>query len=375
MALPAHCQKIVLVGLLLSPAVIGEMDRAAVPGPRSFRFNTTENNQTLDSTVMYYLTSSITTMMIPVILSIILIIGLPANGLALLILVTKVQRLPSTIFLMNLATADLLLMLVLPFKIQYHFQGNNWLFGEALCRTMTAFFYGNMYCSILLLTVISIDRYFALVHPLYSKGFRDKRFAVAVCFVIWALVGTSMIPLLLKEQVYSFQDPNITTCHDVLPDKVDSGYFFYCFVCLVAVGFLIPCVVTVFCYVSIVRALLKSSDLFGQAIRNMVLVLITYVVCFAPSNIILLIHHSGLHSMDVNYLYLNYTISLMLSTLNNCIDPFIYYYVSDEFRNKVRSVILSTTVKGKRSIKIVQPLIESSSFSAPESKITSDSSI
>ncbi|XP_059847317.1 proteinase-activated receptor 4-like [Hypanus sabinus] len=370
MALPAHCQKIVFFGLLLSSAVI-KAENKVVPGPRSFRFHLNEDNQTLDETVKNYLTGSITTMMIPVILSIIVIIGLPANGLALLILVTKVQRLPSTIFLMNLATADLLLILVLPFKIHYHFQGNNWIFGEALCRTMTAFFYGNMYCSILLLTVISVDRYFALVHPFYSKGFRDNRFAVAVCFVIWVLVGSFMIPLLLEKQVYSFQNPNITTCHNVLPAKVDSGYFLYFFLCLVAVGFLIPCAVTVFCYVSIVRALLKSSDQFGQAVRNMVLVLITYVVCFAPSNIILLIHHSG----HFTNLYQSYTISLMLGTLNNCIDPFIYYYVSDEFRNKARSVILSLTKKGKKSIKVTQPLIESGSSSAPESKATSEHTI
>lgn len=31
--------------------------------------------------------------------------------------------------------------------------------------------------------------------------------------------------------------------------------------------------------------------------------------------------------------------SLALSTLNSCIDPFIYYYVSHEFREKVRAML------------------------------------
>ncbi|XP_051893752.1 proteinase-activated receptor 3-like isoform X2 [Pristis pectinata] len=341
------------------------------PGLRSFWFYSNGTTNVLNDSAKSHLTSSITTVMIPVISSIILIIGLPANGLALLVLATKVQRMPSTIFLMNLATADLLLILVLPFKIHYHFQGNNWLFGEALCRMITAFFYGNMYCSILLLTFISIDRYFALVHPFYSKGFRDNRLAVGACFMIWAFVGLIMIPFLLRKQVHSFQDPDITTCHDALPEELDSDYFFYYFVCLIAVGFLIPCLITIFCYVSIIRALLISDEPFGQAIRNMVLVLVVYVVCFAPSNIILLIHHSGLHFIDTNHLYLYYMTCLMLSTLNNCIDPFIYYYVSDEFRNKVRSAVFSMKMKNDNSRKTTQPLVQSSSSSAADSKTSS----
>ncbi|XP_051894246.1 proteinase-activated receptor 3-like [Pristis pectinata] len=305
----------------------------------------------------HYLTSSITTVMIPVISSIVLIIGLPANGLALLVLATKVQRMPSTIFLMNLATADLLLILVLPFKIHYHFQGNNWLFGEALCRMITAFFYGNMYCSILLLTFISIDRYFALVHPLLAKRFRDNSFAVGACSMIWALVAFSMLPFFLQRQVYPIQDLNITTCHDALPGSMNSGYFFYYFVCLVVFEFVIPCLVTVFCYVSVIKTLIISDRKYVKAARAIILALIIYVVCFTPSKIMLLIHHSEYHLIHSSGLYLYYMIFLEFSTLNNCIDPFIFYYFSDEFRNKVGcSVLFCKKAKYKKSRKSAQKL-------------------
>ncbi|XP_059846783.1 proteinase-activated receptor 3-like isoform X1 [Hypanus sabinus] len=311
----------------------------------------------------YYLTSSITTVVIPVISSIIVIIGLPANGLALLVLATKVRRVPSTIFLMNLATADLLLILVLPFKIHYHFQGNNWIFGEALCRTMTAFFYGNMYCSILLLTFISVDRYFALVHPFYSRRFRDNRSAVAICSILWTIVAFSVLPFLLQRQVYPIQDLNIKACHDALPESMNSGYFFYYFVCLVVVEFLIPCLVTVFCYVSVIKTLMSNDRKYVKAVRAIILTLIIYVVCFTPSKIILLIHYSEYHLMHSSGLYLYYIIFLELSTLNNCIDPFIFYYFSVEFRGKVeRSVLFfkkKPKIKEKSGKKLSQPKITS----------------
>ncbi|XP_032902911.1 proteinase-activated receptor 3-like [Amblyraja radiata] len=331
---------------------------------RSFPLYKHGNNSFLNDSAKEHLTSSISTVVIPVISSIILIIGLPANGLALWVLATKVQRMPSTIFLMNLATADLLLILALPFKIHYHFQGNNWVFGEALCRTMTAFSYGNMYCSILLLTVISIDRYFALVHPFYSKGFRDNRFAVVTCLTIWFLVGLSTIPFLQQNQLCLLKDLNITTCHDVLPEEMASNYYF---VFLMAFGFLIPCLITIFCNVSIIRALVVSAGSFGPAVRNMTLVMIVFVVCFAPSNIILLIHHSE----SIYYLYHYYMICLMLSTLNNCIDPFIYYYISDEFRSKVRSLTFCVrTNEGSR--KSARPLVQTNTSSTPDSKVSSN---
>ncbi|XP_059494533.1 proteinase-activated receptor 3-like isoform X3 [Stegostoma tigrinum] len=310
------------------------------------------------------LTSSFTRMVLPSFYIMVFVIGLPANGLAMYNLITKVQRLPSTIFLMNLAVADLLLSLVLPFKIHYHILGNNWLFGEALCRTVTAFFYGNMYCSVLLLTFISIDRYFALVHPFLSKRFRDNSFAVGSCCVIWLLVVLAMLPFLFQRQTYPIHNLNITTCHDVLPKELNTGYFFYYFMCLVVIGFFIPSLVTIFCYVSIIRSLMLEDSKYSKAVRTMVLVLIVFLICFTPSNVTLLVHHSQFHPTDSNKLYFYYLVCLVLSTFNNCLDPFIYYYISEEFRNEVRRILFSKVKRGEGSRKI---LIRTDSSSASRS--------
>ncbi|XP_038634147.1 proteinase-activated receptor 2-like [Scyliorhinus canicula] len=338
-----YCQRFVLFALIFSTTALCQLkqDPSKFIG-RSFPLLKTGSDNQLNESTKSQLTSSVVTVMIPAIYSIILIIGLPANGMALVVLATKVQRLPSTIFLINLAVADLLLILVLPFKISYHLLGNDWLFGEGLCRAMTAFFYGNMYCSILMLTFISIDRYFALVRPFLSKRFRDNGFAVCCCLLIWLIVTASMIPFVTQQQTYLIQDLNVTTCHDVLPRELQSGYFFYYFVCLVVFEFLIPCFVTLFCYVSIIKKLMINNGKYAKAIRAMVLVLIVYLVCFTPSNIILLIHHSEYRLWDSSELYLFYMLCLVLTTFNNCIDPFIYYYISDEFRDKVRSTIFCT---------------------------------
>ncbi|XP_059494465.1 proteinase-activated receptor 3-like [Stegostoma tigrinum] len=364
----AFYRNLVLLVLLFLPTALNQLNQDA-PEARGRSFHSPKGSSDISTriTLENYLTSSITTVIIPTVYSIILCIALPANGIALFVLVTRTQRLPSTIFLMNLAVADLLLSLVLPFKIHYHILGNNWLFGEALCRTVTAFFYGNMYCSALLLTFISIDRYFALVHPFLSKRFRDNSFAVGSCCVIWLLVVLAMLPFLFQRQTHPIHNLNITTCHDVLPKELNTGYFFYYFMCLVVIGFFIPSLVTIFCYVSIIGSLMLEDSKYSKAVRTMVLVLIVFLICFTPSNVTLLVHHSQFHPTDSNKLYFYYLVCLVLSTFNNCLDPLIYYYISEEFRKEVRIMVLCKVEKredsGKRSEQFV--LTNSSSVSSP----------
>ncbi|XP_072924565.1 proteinase-activated receptor 3-like [Hemitrygon akajei] len=279
------------------------------------------------------LRSPIITSLIPALYVFVFVIGFPANAIALWTMASKKKK-PSTIYLINLAVADLFLILMLPFKIHYRFQGNNWIFGEALCRTMTAFFYGNMYCSILLLTFISVDRYFALVHPFCSRRFRDNRSAVTVCAVIWVVVILFVLPFLLIEQTVHIKNLGLTTCHDVYLNNTVNVYFYY-WQSVAIIGFIIPSFITVLCYSLVIRTLLLSKGEYRKAIIITVLTLFTYLVCFSPSNIALLLHQ-WIPELYIHYMYL-----LPLSSFNNCIDPIIYYFISEEWRKKVKAIFCS----------------------------------
>ncbi|XP_038627816.1 proteinase-activated receptor 4 [Tachyglossus aculeatus] len=279
------------------------------------------------------LLGKVTTNLISSVYTAIFLVGLPANGLALWLLATKIQRLASTIFLMNLAAADLLLVLVLPFKISYYFLGHNWLFGEGMCRLTTAFFYGNMYCSVLLLTCISLDRYLAIVHPFFSRSFRSPNFATCVCVAVWLLAVAFTLPLTLRQQSYQLHSTDLILCHDVLPQEELASYYLPVFGCLIVLGFFLPLLVILFSYCSVIWVLAANGEKYSHAIKLTVLVLASILLFFTPSNALLLLHYSYTKFED---LYIWYMLSLAFSTFNSCVDPFIYYYVSEEFRGKVR---------------------------------------
>ncbi|NXQ33862.1 PAR4 protein, partial [Alaudala cheleensis] len=321
----------------------------AIPGDQA-----TVNNVTyllIPEAIRAQLGSAVTVRLIPSLYSLVFVLGLPANALALWVLATGAERLTSTVFLMNLAAADLLLVCVLPFKISYYFLGNHWPFGEGLCRLTTALFYGNMYCSVLLLACIGADRYLAVAHPFSSRTFRTPAGAALTCAAVWLCAAALTLPLALQRQSYPLLGAGLTLCHDVLPRHEDGGFYFHYFVALIACAFLVPLLLLALSSAAVLRVLLRGAGRYSHAAKLTALVVLTLVVFCAPSNVLLLLHYSSPCSRLHGRLYLSYMVSLALSTCNSCADPFVYYYVSEDFREKVRRRVFGGGGKTATSLK------------------------
>ncbi|NWI63813.1 PAR2 protein, partial [Todus mexicanus] len=217
----------------------------------------------------------------------------------------------------------------------YYLLGNHWLFGEYLCRTMVAFFYGNMYSSILFLTCIGLERYISVVHPFLWKGASWTWGKAVVCVGIWLVVGLGTSPLLLNTQTRHIPSLNITTCHDVL-EKDDHKSLAKYFLFLVGLGFGLPFVLMTISYSCILARLLAKGRRYGQLVCVLALVLLVFILCFTPSNVLLFIHYIMEAKGCNNITYILYTVALVLSAFNNCFDPLIYFYISQDFRGWVR---------------------------------------
>ncbi|XP_077633373.1 proteinase-activated receptor 4 [Crocuta crocuta] len=302
-------------------------------------FNRSDVVELLDSSRALLL-GWVPTRLVPALYGLTLLVGLPANGLALWVLATRVPRLPSTVLLMNLAAADLLLALTLPLRITYHLQGQHWPFGEATCRLTTAALYGHMYGSVLLLAAISLDRYLGVVHPLRALTLRGWRLAAGLCTVAWLAAVALALPLALQRQTFRLSRSDHMLCHDVLPMGAQATYWRPAFICLAVLGCFLPLLAMLLTYGATLVALAAGGRRYGHARRLTALVLASAMAFFVPSNTLLLLHYSDPGPDAWGNLYAAYVPSLALSTLNSCVDPFIYYYVSTEFRDKVREGLL-----------------------------------
>ncbi|XP_038148433.1 proteinase-activated receptor 2-like [Cyprinodon tularosa] len=298
------------------------------------------NAQTMEA-----LEGPLTTVFLPTIYIIVFAIGLPTNTLALWVFLFRTKkRHPSSIYMANLALADLLYVIWTPLKIAYHFKGNNWIYGEGLCKVLVAFFYANMYCSMAFIACISVQRYWAVVYPM-SQRQRSNVLAVSISVAVWMLVWLTTIPLYLYDQEVNITNMKIKTCHDVTrpsQKKIAAGYF----LTMGTLGFVVPAVVCIISYILMLKALRSNmgDSTIAQKRRKAVVLIITvlvmFLLCFTPSNMMLLVHYILLLKEAENNMYGFYITTLCLASLNSCIDPFIYYFISEDFREHVKNTFL-----------------------------------
>lgn len=273
----------------------------------------------------------------------------------------------------NLALADLLFVIWVPLKIAYHLNGNDWIYGESLCKVLVAFFYGNMYCSIAFIACISVQRCKAVLHPLDKK--RRNGAAVAVSVGIWVVVWLITIPLYLYDQQVRVTNLNIHTCHDVTrPSQKETaaGYF----LTMGTLGFIVPAFVCIVSYALMLKALRNSmtdptiTRMRRKAVALIVIVLVMFLVCFTPSNIMLLVHYALLLRGSPNTLYGSYVTTLCLASLNSCLDPFLYYFISEDFREHVKNTFLC---RSQRTVERMRVSFSALKFSKKSSTYTSES--
>ncbi|XP_053181756.1 proteinase-activated receptor 3 [Scomber japonicus] len=301
---------------------------------RISKFNHT-NQQWLyvqpDDAATPYITGILSTWVIPSSYILAMLVGIPSNAYILTFLRVRLRAksLSTVILYLNLALSDLLLLFSLVLRVHYHFNGNNWIFGEISCRLITALFYGNVYCSAQTIACISLKRYLAVVRPFLYRRLAKTTLAVWTCLIVWFLFGAAIVPELLVRQSYQVTQLGVTTCHDVLPleEKSHSPLVPYRLM-LVFLGFIVPFLICIYAHVAVVYHLGQSGCDWRPFIRVSTLVFIIFVACFLPSGILHIAHYIRLFSSGDDKLYGYYRVAVCLCCFHSCLDPFLCMLIS-----------------------------------------------
>lgn len=317
------------------------------------RNGTNSSSPKISEEALLFLTGPVSTVLIPSFYTLVCLISAPINICAVLAFARRIRpKKPAAIYMLNLACADLLFAMLLPFKISYHFGGNNWVFGPLMCRVVTAAFYWNMYCSVLLIACISVDRLLAVVYPIDSLSWRSPRNVLTACVAMWVLSFAGSVPLVLSDQTVHLRELDITTCHDVQSSDRLIGHYKIYFIALFCALFFLPLLVTVVSYARVIWSLSRvprgvpgSSRRRTRAVVMALTVLVMFVLCFTPTNCLLLAHYlqfnEGLErsrkAPDGSYAL--YLVFLCLGSLNCLLDPLVYYFGSSQCQRQLSSVL------------------------------------
>nr|XP_046243467.1 hydroxycarboxylic acid receptor 2-like [Scatophagus argus] len=276
------------------------------------------------------------------------ILGILGNGLALWVFCFHLKPWKSsTVLLFNLAMADFLLNMALPFRAIYYLSGIIWKFGSAMCNICLFMLAMNRSGSTFFLMAIAADRYMRVVHPHHPINSLSVPKAMCAALALW------LVTIAMTAHVFHLKHINTTYCEsfmvDAEPQHNLSWHKFEFFF-----SFIFPLVVILYCTVQISvhlrRRQLSQHAKIKKALWFITVVVVLFVVCFLPSNIVQVLLWIKSHRVAftlppsevcpaLEELTSAFYISISLTYLNSVLDPVVYYFSSPAFKNFCRKAL------------------------------------
>ncbi|MGH0190710.1 UNVERIFIED_CONTAM: hypothetical protein FKN15_048533 [Acipenser sinensis] len=275
--------------------------------------------------------------------SLVFILSTFGNFLVVLVISCMQRQKSSTdIYLLNLAIADLLFALTLPFWAV--FSNSEWIFGDYMCKIVSVMQEVNFYSGILLLACISVDRYLAIVHATHAVT--QKRHLVGfVCIGVWLVAALLSLPILISRK--AFRSHNIMVCYEDIGVKDTEVWRISIRFLRHLVGFFIPLVIMLFCYGFTINTLFQTrSGQKHKAMRVIFAVVLAFIVCWFPYNMIIfadtLMRVKVISETCKVRLHIDTALRVtqILAFLHCCINPILYAFIGQKFRNTFFRVLI-----------------------------------
>ncbi|MEQ2168412.1 Kappa-type opioid receptor, partial [Goodea atripinnis] len=272
----------------------------------------------------------------------------------------------TNIYIFNLALADALVTTTMPFQSTDYLL-NTWPFGEVVCKVFISIDYYNMFTSIFTLTMMSVDRYVAVCHPVKALDFRTPIKAKMINVCIWILSSAAGIPVFVLggtqtntgEEMLSFLSKltvNITECALQFPEPY-TYWDTMMKVCVFVFAFVVPVLIITVCYSLMVLRLKSVRMLSGsrekdrnlrRITRLVVVVVAVFVVCWTPIHIFILV--KALVSVpETTAIMAAYFFCVALGYTNSSLNPILYAFLDENFKRCFKDFCLSAKLKGDKA--------------------------
>ncbi|KAL2085095.1 hypothetical protein ACEWY4_018415 [Coilia grayii] len=302
----------------------------------------------------------VSAVLFPLLYALLLLGGLLLNGLALRIFTHIRSTSTFLVYMKNLLAADLLMVLTLPVRLLSDAGLGGWSLRAVHCRYTAVLFYVSMYISILLLGLISLDRYLKVVLPFWRCALLRVPVGRTVCAVIWATMLALALPNMLLSNQMPNQEPRGRLKCSALKSptglKWHEGFNYFC-----QVLFWGTLLVMIVCYTFISRKVYQSYRTSHSTSRTathrtkakVFVVVGVFFVCFAPFHFARVPYTlsqtrggaagAGGRCWLQGVLYGVKEATLWLCTTNVCLDPLIYVHLCRTFRHRLLATLRRQT--------------------------------
>ncbi|XP_043919242.1 P2Y purinoceptor 14-like [Protopterus annectens] len=284
---------------------------------------------------------SIKKKILPVLYSLMFIASILMNSAAAWILSRQQSGANLIIYLKNIVAADLLTAVTLPVEVLTNVFSDNVHLAGIRCRFSAVIFYSSTYIGILFFGAISLDRYIKIVKPTRARFVKRRSFAIVASFAIWL----SQLFISLPNTILTLYSPleNKTIRCTMMKSELGKQWHRYS-VSTCMIIFWIVLVLLVISYFSISMKIYKSYQKLQQKIRraqlrlyrNICCIVLVFCICFVPYHICRIPYLSSQFQTKSRRcrhgtLYLAKELTLVVATLNICMNPLIHFLLCKPF--------------------------------------------
>ncbi|XP_077104615.1 C5a anaphylatoxin chemotactic receptor 1 [Siphateles boraxobius] len=275
--------------------------------------------------------------------SVVFLLGVPGNGLVVWVTGFRMQNSVNAHWFLNLAIADLLCCLSLPLLMVPLAQDQHWPFGNLACKLLNGLFYMMMYCSVLLLAVISLDRFLLVTKPVWCQNHRHPKQARSVCFVVWILALLGGSPQFALMEAYEVSETKI------LCDGFYSslGHAWAVVLTRSFLSFLLPFLIICGSHCKVYHMTRsgrqRGSDKSARTLRVILALVLSFFLCWIPLQIVDLLQlatYGQSARLEAN-LRLAHVMTVCLGYVNSCLNPLLYVCLGRGFKDNLISSLRS----------------------------------
>ncbi|XP_058038389.1 G-protein coupled receptor 4-like [Ahaetulla prasina] len=280
--------------------------------------------------------------------SVILVLGLPLNILALWALIYQLKKsVVLSVYIMNLVVAHLLQILTLPFGMYYSQNNHRWNLGKEACLLIGVAFRTNYYAKNSFLCLIAMERYLGLVHPLRFHRAQTVPGAVKISILVW-LVDLTLCAVGIGFQIRTFEHGKKTCLDSALLNRNYARFR----VSIMAFSFVIPLFLMAFFHISVffkVRQVVSLEKRVKKQISRFISLLITsFFLLFTPYQAVSYYRYllevltpSTAVCDSLRAIFVYEHVTLCISLLDNILDPLFYNLLLKDIQTGFRQCLFS----------------------------------
>lgn len=277
--------------------------------------------------------------------AVIFLISVIGNTLVCVVIARRRRmRTVTNVFVLNLAASDLAITCIcIPFDIPVQENNYRWPYGHILCKLLYPLQTVAMFASIFTLTAVSLNRFWAIVHPLRKQ--MTKRHAVVAIVIIWAVCALLTVPyvMVLNLNKATFY------CEESWPGlEYRKAYT----ASLFALQYLLPLSVITIAYFKIglelrtcasVKNALSVNAVLHNAHRNearkvvrmLIVVTLLFAVCVLPNNVMWLWLDFG-NGQSYSHFWDMVAFTNIILFANSAANPIAYTICHENFREEFK---------------------------------------